>query len=49
MIIMEDSIANIREAIPDIKYNVVEGGGHLVHYENPESVNRLLKDFFLEK
>lgn len=49
IVIMDDSINNIIKAIPDLKYHEIEGGGHLVHYENPESVNTVLKEFLLEK
>jgi len=49
IVIMEDSIANIINAIPDIEYYEIEGGGHLVHYENPESVNAVLIEFLLEQ
>ncbi|MGM0653187.1 MAG: alpha/beta fold hydrolase [Bacillota bacterium] len=47
-VIMEESIDRIKNAIPDIKYHEIEGGGHLVHYENPESVNEVLTQFLLE-
>lgn len=49
IVIMEDSITNIINAIPAIRYHEIEGGGHLVHYENPESVNPVLVDFLLEE
>ena len=48
IVIMENSIANILNAIPEVEYHEIEGGGHLVHYENPESVNALLTKFLLE-
>jgi pimeloyl-ACP methyl ester carboxylesterase len=49
MVIMDDSIANIKAAIPGIAYHEIEGGGHLVHYENPESINTVLTEFLLEE
>ena len=45
-VIMQDSISNIKKAIPNLVYHEIEGGGHLVHYENPENVNNVLVDFF---
>jgi pimeloyl-ACP methyl ester carboxylesterase len=47
-VIMGDSISNIRKAIPGLKFHEIPGGGHLVHYENPEMVNDVLVRF-LEK
>ncbi len=47
-VIMADSIENIKNAIPSIKYNEVEGGGHLVHYENSGQVNDVLVRFLTE-
>ncbi len=49
MVIMEDSINSIINAIPVMQYHEIEGGGHLVHYEDPESVNTVLIDFLLEE
>jgi len=49
IVIMEDSIRNIKKAIPAIQYHEIEGGGHLVHYEEPESVNPVLVEFLLEE
>ena len=46
IIIMDDSIENIKKAIPEIEYHEIKGGGHLVHYENPGSVNGVLTEFF---
>ena len=46
IVIMEDSISNIKKAIPDLTYHEIDGGGHLVHYENPGSVNSVLTEFF---
>ncbi len=48
MVILDNSIARIKRAVPDIKYHEIEGGGHLVHYENPENVNLVLTQFLLE-
>ncbi len=45
-VIMQDSISNIKKAIPNLVYHEIEGGGHLVHYENQENVNTVLVDFF---
>lgn len=45
MVIMADSIANIKKAVPNIEYREIEGGGHLVHYEKPEKVNQMLVQF----
>ena len=47
-VIMEDSIVNIKNAIPSIEYNEIEGGGHLVHYENPGQVNGVLVRFLMQ-
>ncbi len=44
-VIMADSIENIKKAMPSLEYNEVDGGGHLVHYENPGPVNGALVDF----
>lgn len=44
-VIMADSAANIRKALPSVEYHEIEGGGHLVHYENPEPVNKILVNF----
>lgn len=44
-VIMADSIANIKRAIPNMEYHEIDGGGHLVHYENPEKVNDILVRF----
>jgi len=44
-VIMADSIANIKNAMPSVEYHEIEGGGHLVHYENPEPVNKILVNF----
>lgn len=44
-VIMADSVANIRKALPSVEYHEIEGGGHLVHYENPEPVNKILVNF----
>jgi len=44
-VIMADSIANIKNAMPSVAYHEIEGGGHLVHYENPEPVNKILVNF----
>jgi pimeloyl-ACP methyl ester carboxylesterase len=48
-VIMEDSITNIINAIPAVQYHQIEGGGHLVHYEDPQSVNPVLIKFLLEE
>jgi pimeloyl-ACP methyl ester carboxylesterase len=45
-VIKSDSILNIKNAIPDVNYQEIKGGGHLVHYENPEPVNSALVNFF---
>jgi pimeloyl-ACP methyl ester carboxylesterase len=45
IIIMADSIANIKKAVPNLEYHEIEGGGHLVHYEKPETVNGVLVRF----
>ncbi len=45
-LIQNDSIQNIKNAIPDVNYSEIKGGGHLVHYENPEPVNSTLVNFF---
>ena len=47
-VIMADSIENIKNAMPSIQYNEVEGGGHLVHYESPGQVNDVLVRFLTE-
>jgi pimeloyl-ACP methyl ester carboxylesterase len=44
-VIMADSVANIKNAMPSVEYHEIEGGGHLVHYENPEPVNKILVNF----
>ncbi len=44
-VIMADSIANIKRSLPKIEYHEIDGGGHLVHYENPEKVNDILVRF----
>jgi pimeloyl-ACP methyl ester carboxylesterase len=44
-VIMSDSVANIRKAMPSVEYHEIEGGGHLVHYENAEPVNKILVNF----
>ncbi len=44
-VIMTDSVANIKNAMPSVVYHEIEGGGHLVHYENPEPVNKILVNF----
>jgi len=44
-VIMADSVANIKAAMPSVEYHEIEGGGHLVHYENPEPVNKILVNF----
>ena len=33
------------DAIPDARFEVLEGSGHLAHMERPSAVNRLLGDF----
>lgn len=43
--IMADSIANIKNTMPSVEYHEIERGGHLVHYENPEKVNKILVSF----
>ncbi len=48
IVIMADSIANIRKAVPGLEYHEIEGGGHLVHYESPEKVNPVLVRFLKE-
>ena len=35
----------IREAIPRIKFERIEGAGHIPHYEKPDVVNPILIDF----
>ncbi len=45
IVIMADSIANIRKAMPNLEYHEIAGGGHLVHYESPEKVNGTLLRF----
>jgi len=45
-VIQSDSIHNIKQAMPEVNYHEIKGGGHLVHYENPESVNSTLVKFF---
>jgi len=47
IVIMENSITGILKAIPEAEYHEIEGGGHLVHYENPESINPVLIEFLL--
>jgi pimeloyl-ACP methyl ester carboxylesterase len=42
---MADSVANIKNAMPSVEYHGIEGGGHLVHYENPSPVNKILVSF----
>lgn len=44
-VIMADSVANIKKAMPSVEYHEIEGGGHLVHYEKPSPVNKILVDF----
>jgi pimeloyl-ACP methyl ester carboxylesterase len=44
-VIMADSIEIIRKSIPRLRYHEIDGGGHVVHYENPEKVNGVLVDF----
>jgi pimeloyl-ACP methyl ester carboxylesterase len=48
IVIMADSVANIRKAVPGLEYHEIEGGGHLVHYESPEKVNPVLVRFLKE-
>lgn len=45
-VIQNDSIRNIKNAIPNVNYHEIKGGGHLVHYENPELVNDIIVSFF---
>ena len=35
----------IRELIPEIEFQAIEGAGHIPHYERPEVVNLLLVEF----
>lgn len=44
-VIMADSIANIKKALPNMEYHEIDGGGHPVHYENPGKVNDILVRF----
>ena len=44
-VIMADSIDIIKKAIPRLRYYEIAGGGHLVHYENPDKVNPVLVRF----
>ena len=39
---------NVKEAVPNIEFHGITGGGHIPQYTHPEFVNSLLKDF-LEK
>jgi len=45
-VILNDSIQNIKNAMPEVNYHEIKGGGHLVHYENPELVNSTIVSFF---
>lgn len=40
-----ESMARLRELVPDIEYREIEGAGHLAHYEFPDQVNPLLIRF----
>ncbi len=44
-VIKADSIANIRKAIPGIRYKEIPGGGHVAHYEKPGLMNPILLEF----
>lgn len=45
IVIMADSIASIKKAMPGTAYSEIRGGGHLLHYEKPDPVNQVLTGF----
>lgn len=38
-------IEKVRNSIPDIEFHAIDGAGHLPHYEQPDTVNRILLEF----
>jgi len=36
---------NLRAAIPGLEFHVIEGSGHIPHYERPDEVNPILLEF----
>lgn len=39
------SIGRLRELLPDIEYQEIDGAGHLAHYEFPDQINPILTRF----
>ena len=44
-LVVESSIRNLRQVLPDIEYYKISNAAHLAHYERPEIINPLLIDF----
>ena len=45
IVIMENSITGILNVTPEIDYHEIESDWHLVHCENPDSINADLIEF----
>jgi pimeloyl-ACP methyl ester carboxylesterase len=44
--ISASEIEKVRNSIPDIEFHAIDGAGHLPHYEQPDTVNKILYGFF---
>jgi pimeloyl-ACP methyl ester carboxylesterase len=43
--ISASDIEKVRFSIPDIEFHAIDGAGHFPHYEQPDTVNRILFEF----
>jgi pimeloyl-ACP methyl ester carboxylesterase len=47
-LILDDSMARLRDLLPDIEYHEIDGAAHLAHYEYPERINPILIRFLAQ-